>query len=143
MKKLLAAILLFTSFTASAECKVIQHPSTTDWTITIQDLRYIYSLNKRIWSTGVIIRPIIRGWSDPQHYEFVKYYLGVRPERLRSTVEQRINQGAANGPMLALDNADMVSKVARNRGAIGYGGGSLIIPHNGTLRRVKVIGGRL
>jgi hypothetical protein len=139
VKTLLITLMLVMSLSASAEYKMIQHPSLRHWTITIQDLRYMYSFNKQYWSTGELIRPVMLPWRDPAHKSFVRDFLDVTPSRLRKIVEQRVNQGVATGPVISFDSSDMLNKVSRIKGAIGYGNGYMLIPHDGSIRVVKIL----
>lgn len=140
MKLAVASMLMLIWSSLHADFDVIQHPSETDWTITLQDLRYIYSLKKQVWSNGMRIHPVRFGWSNPEHIVFVRDYLGATPSYFRSVVEQRVNAGMSVEHLVAWDTNDMLDKVSRMDGAIGYGSGFLMIDHEDSIRVVRIIG---
>jgi len=128
------ALVLFLCLSASAIAGelVIVNSSVSVTALDPDALKNIYLGNKSQWSDGTRIIPVMleRG---PAHESFIKNVVKKSLAQFSSYWQQAIFTGKGQPPQSFASEAELVSYVAKTKGAIGYIGPSTA--HEG----VKVI----
>lgn len=103
---------------ASPRLAVIVHPERTT-SLTVQDLRRIYLMQRRFWDDGAVILPINREPGSAAREAFSRRVLGTASALLASYWNERFFEGTFPPATLSSDAA-VKRYVATERGAIGY-----------------------
>lgn len=100
--------------------EVIVAPDVPVDTLTVNQLRLIFSLRLRSWPNGAPIRVVTEPDDAPVHQAFCRTHLGVYANSLRIAWNRLIYTGLAAGPTVVSGEAAMLERVANLPGAIGY-----------------------
>jgi|SRR5579864_490667 len=114
-----AAAVLFGSVSALAgDLKVIANPSVQADSITVADLRSIFLEDKKSLNSSRVEPVLAR--SGTAHEAFLKEYVGKSDSELRTYYRTLVFTGASAMPKFLDSDADIVTYVAKTKGAIGY-----------------------
>jgi ABC-type phosphate transport system substrate-binding protein len=72
------------------------------------------------WPSGMPIRVFVLGDKDDLHAAFSKRILGVFPHQLRRAWNRQIFSGTGQAPEKVESEREMLDRVSRTPGAIGY-----------------------
>ena len=115
-----AVLLLFVSTSVmAAGLKVIANPSVSANSISADDLRDVFLEEKSALSDGSRVAPVLAK-GGPAHESFVKQYLGKTNDTLQTYYRSLVFTGKGSMPKMLNSDAEMVSYIARTKGAIGY-----------------------
>ncbi len=121
--RVLFAVVLLLAFASpvvqAASVKVIANPSVAANAITPDDLREVFLSEKNSLRDGSRVSPVLAK-GGAAHEMFVKQYLGKTSETLQTYYRSLVFTGRGLMPKVLGTDAEMVSYVARTRGAIGY-----------------------
>jgi ABC-type phosphate transport system substrate-binding protein len=87
---------------------------------SLRDLRAIYSMKKRFWTSQQAITVYVLSNDHSLHNEFCKKQLGIFPNQLESIWYRQVYTGTGKAPLTVSSKAEMIKKVAATPGAIGY-----------------------
>lgn len=99
---------------------LIFHHSSQQELVSLEELRAIYTLQKRTWSDGQEITVFVLDTDDVVHQRFCKEVLGVFPRQLESIWYRRVFSGTGKSPQTVTNQDQMIELVTSTPGAIGY-----------------------
>lgn len=105
------------------EAKVIANPSVAVESISIAELKGIFLLQRKTLKDGSSVEPVLQK-SGPTHEAFLQQYLNRDTEEIRIYYQGLVFTGKGLMPKQLNSDAEVVSYVARTRGAIGYVSGT-------------------
>ncbi|HLZ41277.1 MAG TPA: TonB family protein [Candidatus Sulfotelmatobacter sp.] len=112
-------LLLILSTPAMAGVKVIANPSVKENSITVEELRGIYLLQRSTLKSGSRVVPVLQK-GGTAHDVFIRQYLGRDAEEIRIYYQGLIFTGKGSMPKELLSDAEVVAYVSGRNGAIGY-----------------------
>ena len=116
----IAAIIVSAGLSAwAAEIKIIANVSVAADSIAPAELKSVYLLQRRALADGSSVTPVVRR-SGATHQLFLKEYLDRDPEEIRTYYHGLVFTGKGSMPKEVDSDVEMVTYVARTRGAIGY-----------------------
>jgi len=113
--------LLLAGGLQAAELKVIANPSVGASSVSTDDLKGVFLATKTSLSDGSHVEPVLEK-GGAVHEAFVKEYLGKSDAALQTYYRSLVFTGKASMPKVLNADADVVSYVAKTKGAIGYVG---------------------
>lgn len=116
--------ILLLSVAAAAyagDVKIIANSSVNTESISANELKGIF-LATSTSLDGSHVEPVLEK-GGPVHEAFVKEYLGKTDAALQTYYRSLVFTGKASMPKTLGDDAEVVSYVAKTKGAIGYVGG--------------------
>jgi hypothetical protein len=121
---LIAAILSGLALVSlqAASVKVIANASVSEATVSVGDLRSVFLQEKDSLAGGSHVEAVIEK-DGPTHEAFLKEYLDKSDSALQSYYRSLVFTGKGAMPKTVGSDAEMVSYVAKTKGAIGYVGG--------------------
>lgn len=115
-----AWFLLILSMPAMAGgVKVIANPSVRENSITVEELRGIYLLQRGTLKSGSRVVPVLQK-GGATHDAFVREYLGRDAEEIRFYYQGLVFTGKGSMPKELHSDAEVVAYVSGRSGAIGY-----------------------
>ncbi|MFI5101878.1 MAG: hypothetical protein ACHP9V_00760 [Terriglobales bacterium] len=122
LQALLVAVGLLTFASVNAQAgsvKIIANSSIKSDTISVDDLKGVFLEEKNSLSDGSRVEPVLEK-GGPAHEAFVKEYLGKNDSALQTYYRSLVFTGKGSMPKAVGSDADVVSYVAKTKGAIGY-----------------------
>lgn len=116
----LASAILFFVTANSGAVELIANPEVPAENLTRSVVRSIFSMRMTSWPSGMPIRVFVLGDKNNLHASFSKRILGVFPHQLRRAWNRQIFSGTGQAPEKVESEREMLDKVARTPGAIGY-----------------------
>ncbi|PID44618.1 MAG: hypothetical protein CSB48_01295 [Proteobacteria bacterium] len=104
---------------------VIVNPSVHTDSLTLGDLRAIFSLRARQWPGGAKITVVSLNDANPVHRTFLVNTLKMLPHQLRRQWDRYIYAGIGLGPVVVNTQEEMLKVVSSTPDAIGYVEGGL------------------
>ena len=99
---------------------VIAHSTVANESLSLNQLRAIFSLRARAWPDGDKITVVVLKDEAPVHREFLLKTLKMLPHQLRRQWDRYIYSGIGQGPVVVETRVDMLNIVNQTPGAIGY-----------------------
>lgn len=99
---------------------VIANPDSNTDQITESNLRSIFAMRNRIWSTGDTVKVFVLPDDHPAHVLFAKNILHTFPYNLRRIWDRRVYSGVGQSPTVVSSEEEMIEKVSSTPNAIGY-----------------------
>ncbi len=116
-----AAVVVFASLSSqAAEIKVIANPSVTATSISADELKNVFLETTNSLKGGHVEPVLVKGGAA--HEVFVKEYLGKSDAALQTYYRSLVFTGKASMPKVLSSEAEVVTYVAKTKGAIGYVG---------------------
>jgi ABC-type phosphate transport system substrate-binding protein len=103
----------------AGDVKVIANPSVGTETISSVELKGVFLATKTSLSNGSRVEPVLAK-GGPAHEVFIKEYLGKTDAALQTYYRSLVFTGKGSMPKTLGADADVVSYVAKTKGAIGY-----------------------
>ena len=116
-------VLVSVASFASSDIKVIANSSVTADFISAGELKRIYLLQSRKLKNGSVVEPVLQK-RGAVHDAFSRQFLERDGEEIRTYYHGVVFTGKGSMPRDVNSDEEMVSYVARTRGAIGYVSGS-------------------
>jgi TonB family protein len=115
-----AALLMLSSLTMRADSvKIIINSSVQANQISVRELKNVYLREKSSLNDGTHVEPVLaRGGAA--HEAFLKLYLKQNNDELQRYYQSLVFSGKGSMPKALPSEAEVVSYVAKTRGAIGY-----------------------
>jgi len=110
---------------------VIANPENNNKTLTLNQVRAIFSLRATKWPDGSKITVFVLHDQEPVHRSFLKNTLKMLPHQLRRQWDRYIYSGIGQGPVVVNSVEEMIYNVTKLPGAIGYVEGG--VPHEQVL----------
>ena len=88
--------------------------------MSLNDARAAFGMRLLEWPDGQPVRVFVLDDDDPVHKEFVKKVLQIFPYQLRQSWDRLVFSGTGQAPQVVASQAEMLSKVGKTPGAIGY-----------------------
>ena len=114
-----AATLVFTSVTHAAEVKIIANPSVSAASVSADELKHIFLLEKSALADGSRVEPVVAK-GGPTHDAFLREYLSKTDSALQTYYRSLVFTGKASMPKTLASEAEVAAFVAKTKGAIGY-----------------------
>lgn len=102
------------------QTQVIVHPSVQENSLSQQTLLKIYAMKQSFWSSGQKLKVFSFPPDHPTHREFTVSEFKMQPHHLTRAWNRLVYSGTGKGPVVAVNNQDMIKKVSSTPGAIGY-----------------------
>jgi TonB family protein len=118
-----ALVLVSVATVAGSDIKVIANSSVTTDSISMAELRRIYLLQTRKLKDGSVVEPVLQKRGS-LHDAFSRQFLDRDSEEIRTYYHGVVFTGKGSMPREVNSDEEMVSYVARTRGAIGYVSGA-------------------
>ena len=112
-------VLVSVASFASSDIKVIANSSVTADFISAGELKRIYLLQTRKLKDGSVVEPVLQK-RGAMHDKFSRQFLDRDGEEIRTYYHGVVFTGKGSMPREVNSDEEMVSYVARTRGAIGY-----------------------
>jgi ABC-type phosphate transport system substrate-binding protein len=117
---LLALVLVCVgASTASAQIAVIANPSVGTASVDASELKDVFLGSKNKLADGSAVEPVL-GPGGGAHEEFLKEVVGKSDQALRTHFKSLVFTGKGSMPKSFASDGDVVSYVAKTKGAIGY-----------------------
>ncbi len=100
--------------------EIIVNKSVPDHNCSMADVRAIFTMKKRVWPNGKVIKVYTLPDSHPLHKSFVKNVLQLFPHQLRRVWDRMIYSGTGAVPIEVDSEQEMIRKISANPYAIGY-----------------------
>ncbi|PIE43106.1 MAG: hypothetical protein CSA50_06870 [Gammaproteobacteria bacterium] len=98
---------------------IVNRPAHTE-SLTLNELRAIFSLRARVWPDGSKITVVSLNDQNPVHRAFLLNTLKMLPHQLRRQWDRYIYSGIGHGPVVVDTMDEMVKTVNSTPGSIGY-----------------------
>jgi TonB family protein len=116
----LAGFFLMTAIPLTAgDITVIANPSVRTNTISVNELRSVFLLQRKILKDGSAVEPVLQN-SGSTHERFLREFLNRDGEEMSIYYQGLMFTGKASIPRQLNSDAEVVSYVAHTRGTIGY-----------------------
>jgi ABC-type phosphate transport system substrate-binding protein len=117
-----AALCSFTAVSVrAADIKVIANASVGASSVSADELKGVFLATKTSLSDGSHVEPVLLK-SGATHEAFVKQYLGKTDAALETYYRSLVFTGKGSMPKTLASDAEVVTFVAKTKGAIGYVG---------------------
>jgi hypothetical protein len=104
---------------SGADVKLIANPTVEASEISADELKGVFLLTKTSLKDGSKVEPVLEK-SGAVHEAFLKEYVGKSDSALQTYYRSLVFTGKASIPKEVASDADVVSFVAKTKGAIGY-----------------------
>ena len=121
---IVAANLLAVNAMRAADIKVVANSSVTASSVSSKELKDIYLQSEMALGNGNPVQPVLLK-AGAAHESFVKEFVGKTPIALDTYYRSLIFTGKGFMPKTLSNDAEVVSYVAKTKGAIGYVGASV------------------
>ena len=105
---------------ARADVEVVTSPDRAGVALDRSLLRALFTMRVRQWPDGTAARVFVLPDNAAAHDRFCREILGTYPYVLRNTWDRGVFTGTGFAPERVGTEAEMLDKVRRTRGAIGY-----------------------
>jgi len=103
----------------AGEIKIIANPSVGASGISSDDLKRVFLITKSSLSDGSHVEPVLEK-GGAAHEAFLKEYLGKTDAALSTYYRSLVFTGKGSIPKTLASDAEVVSYVAKTKGAVGY-----------------------
>ena len=100
--------------------QLIAHDSVPVAEVSVRELRAIYTLRLERWSNGETIQVFVLPQRSAAHQQFCKNILEVLPHQLQAVWYRLAYSGMGRAPTEVGTEQEMIERVRRTPGAIGY-----------------------
>ena len=115
------ALLVLLPLAANAEeLQLYVHKSVPIDSITLGDLRAIFTLRKEYWSDGTPINVLVESDKSLRHEAFCKNLLKIYPYQLRALWSKKFFSGMGSLPTIVSSQNEMLHIITSIKGSIGY-----------------------
>ena len=112
----------------AADLKIIANPDVKVDSVSAEDLKAIFLLNKSSLSDGSHVQPVIEK-GGVAHEAFLKEYVGKTDSALQNYYRSLVFTGKGTMPKTCGSDIEVTACVSKTKGAIGYVGADA--PTNG------------
>jgi hypothetical protein len=108
------------SLQVASATEIVVNKSVPRGEYSTEDLRAIFSMQKRFWPGQRQIKVFILPDSNKTHKEFVKNNLNMFPHQLRRVWDRMTYSGTGIAPVELSTEQEMIEKIATTPDSIGY-----------------------
>ena len=116
---IVVGLALLTGALSAAEVKVIANSSVALSDISTDELKRIFLATKTSLDDGTRVEPVLAK-SGAAHESFLKEYVGKTDAALSTYYRSLVFTGKASLPKSFASDAEVISYVAKTKGAVGY-----------------------
>lgn len=142
MKQLLLAIILtLTCLFAYPQSAAIKNFDPQGHaTISRQEVYWIYTLRTRFWPDGTKITVYYQDFDSPAHIAFCRIVLNTTPYQFQNSVNAYINAGNSAYFRQAHSEQDILNKVSKTSGSVGYISDTVLLINDGgkNVRKITI-----
>lgn len=102
------------------QVKVIVNPSVDDQTISVAQIRRIFSMRQTAWSNSQAITVYVLDNQHKTHQLFSTKVLGMFPYQLERIWDKLVYSGLGDEPIKVENEQEMIERVSQKPGSIGY-----------------------
>ncbi len=113
--------------------KVIVHSSNPATSLPREQVARFFLKQETAWPSGQVVKPVDQERESPTRIAFSKLVVKRAVPQVVAYLQQRLFSGRATPPPEVRTNAEVVSFVERNEGAIGY------VSEGADIGRTKVV----
>lgn len=106
--------------TSAGAVDIIVNRGVSVSSVSQQRVRAMFAMKLLQWPDGQQVRVFVLADDVPLHRTFSKEVLGVYPYQLRQTWDRLVYSGTGQAPTEVGSEAEMLKRVARTPGALGY-----------------------
>ncbi len=117
--RVVITLLLLVSSPVQAQT-LIAHPEQEHSQLSRTSLRAMFAVRLTQWPDGTPVRVFVLKDNNPTHIQFCKSVLGMFPYQLRKIWDRQVFSGTGIEPTVLDSEQEMLSRVAKTKGAIGY-----------------------
>lgn len=99
---------------------IITHSTVNIHSLTVSQLRRIYSMRQVLWPSGKPIVVFVLPSKNKLHQSFAKKILRMFPYQLDRIWNKLTYSGVGTAPILVADEKSLIDAVSKTPGAIGY-----------------------
>lgn len=99
---------------------MIVNPEAGVTSITIDEARLYVTMRHKAWPNGVPVKVFVLPDDAPLHHAFANALLGMFPYQLRRVWDRQLFSGTGQAPITLDTEEEMVRRVAKTPGAMGY-----------------------
>jgi hypothetical protein len=114
-----AAPLFIAASLWAGEVKIIANPSVSATSVSAEDLKHVFLLERNSLADGTHVEPVVAK-GGPTHDAFLHDYLSKTDSALQTYYRSLVFTGKASLPRTLASEAEVVTYVAKTKGAIGY-----------------------
>lgn len=107
-------------------------------TISSEELFTAFTSTQR-WADGLPVVIVLMPRDSFPHIWFVENYLGIGKASYQRRLDNAINSGRIEVPIVVNTNAEMIERVGKIEGAIGYLDGDVLVFKEDSVIKLKVI----
>jgi len=100
--------------------EVIVHPDVPMQSVSVTQLRGIYSMRQQKWPDGTPVRVFVLSNQTALHQQFSKQKLQMFPYQLDRIWQKITYSGLGSAPVVLSSELQMIEMVSSTEGAIGY-----------------------
>ncbi len=116
---LLITIALGTAVLQAADVKLIANTSVNASSISVDELKGVFLITKTSLQDGSHVEPVLAK-GGAAHEAFLKEYIGKTDSALQTYYRSLVFTGKGSMPKMFGGDAEVVSYVAKTKGAVGY-----------------------
>ncbi len=106
---------------SAAEVKIIANSSVGASSLSAEDLKSVFLVNKTSLKDGSHVEPVLEK-EGPVHETFLKEFIGRSNAAMQTYYRSLVFSGKSSMPVMFASDAEVVAYVAKTKGAIGYVG---------------------
>lgn len=114
---------------------LITHPSAGVESLTRNEARLYMTMRLNEWPNGRHAQVFVLPDNHPLHERVAKGILGLYPYQLRRAWDRQLFSGTGPAPIAVSTESEMIERVARTPGAIGYAHSDAV---DASVRRLEV-----
>lgn len=118
--RILLFLVLALGAGAAAAGTLIVNPSTGVESLSQNEARLFVSMRLTQWPNGERVRVFVLPDNHPLHERVVKGILGLYPYQLRRAWDRQLFSGTGQAPVTVATESELIDRVAKTPGAIGY-----------------------
>lgn len=113
-------VLSALSVCEAADITLITHPGVSIESLTQNEARLYMTMRLNQWPDGRRTQVFVLPDNDPLHEAVAKEILGLYPYQLRRVWDRQLFSGTGPAPITVATEAQMIERVAKTPGALGY-----------------------
>ena len=99
---------------------LITHPGVGVNSLSQNEARLYFGMRLNQWPDGQGVKVFVLPDNHPLHERVVKAVLGLYPYQLRRAWDRQIFSGTGQAPVVVSSESELMDRVAKTPGAIGY-----------------------
>lgn len=126
--RLLCLLALITCLGSAAGDTLIAHPGVDVQSLSQNEARLYFGMRLNQWPNGQGVKVFVLPDNHPLHERVVKSILGLYPYQLRRAWDRQLFSGTGQAPVVVATEAELMDRVAKTPGALGYAAAGSLNP---------------